>query len=231
MCGDNFCPSSYLTSGHSQLPPSQAPPPPFPQLDPHRLGSTHHVFLHPHLMHSSVFPSTRQDDFFILQEEAADSFLESIFKTEFVSLLCKRFEEAARRPLPLTFSDLYAPQSIASSSTTLCPAYGRCPLPRAGPGHQWGVEVGPQLALPNSFLFPRLQFRVKKEGWGGGSTRNVTFSRGTGDLAVLKAGGRALTISIGDGLPKSTSKSAGTRTGHRGGGSLKINQLCGGGAS
>uniref|UniRef100_A0A8C6MSE9 Myosin IF n=1 Tax=Mus spicilegus TaxID=10103 RepID=A0A8C6MSE9_MUSSI len=99
--------------------------------------------------------STRQDDFFILQEEAADSFLESIFKTEFVSLLCKRFEEAARRPLPLTFSDL-------------------------------------------------LQFRVKKEGWGGGSTRNVTFSRGTGDLAVLKAGGRALTISIGDGLPKST---------------------------
>ncbi|GAB1300900.1 Myosin-1F-like protein [Apodemus speciosus] len=113
--------------------------------------------------------STRQDDFFILQEEAADSFLESIFKTEFVSLLCKRFEEAARRPLPLTFSDLYAPQSIASSSTT----YG-------------------------------LQFRVKKEGWGGGGTRNVTFSRGTGDLAVLKAGGRALTVSIGDGLPKST---------------------------
>lgn len=104
--------------------------------------------------------STRQDDFFILQEEAADSFLESIFKTEFVSLLCKRFEEAARRPLPLTFSDM-------------------------------------------------LQFRVKKEGWGGGSTRNVTFSRGTGDLAVLKAGSRALTISIGDGLPKSTSKSAG----------------------
>nr|XP_038934957.1 unconventional myosin-If isoform X1 [Rattus norvegicus] len=99
--------------------------------------------------------STRQDDFFILQEEAADSFLESIFKTEFVSLLCKRFEEAARRPLPLTFSDM-------------------------------------------------LQFRVKKEGWGGGSTRNVTFSRGTGDLAVLKAGSRALTISIGDGLPKST---------------------------
>ncbi|XP_076977686.1 unconventional myosin-If isoform X2 [Tamandua tetradactyla] len=37
--------------------------------------------------------STRQDDFFILQEEAADSFLESIFKTELVSLLCKRFEE------------------------------------------------------------------------------------------------------------------------------------------
>ncbi|EPQ10477.1 Myosin-If [Myotis brandtii] len=99
--------------------------------------------------------STRQDDFFILQEEAADSFLESIFKTEFVSLLCKRFEEAARRPLPLTFSDT-------------------------------------------------LQFRVKKEGWGGGGTRSVTFSRGSSDVAELKASGRALTVSVGDGLPKSS---------------------------
>ncbi|EQB78343.1 myosin IF-like protein [Camelus ferus] len=100
--------------------------------------------------------STRQDDFFILQEDAADSFLESVFKTEFVSLLCKRFEEVVRRPLPLTFSDT-------------------------------------------------LQFRVKKEGWGGGSTRSVTFSRGSGDAAVLKASGRALVVSVGDGLPKSSS--------------------------
>lgn len=92
-----------------------------PQLDPHRLDPIHPVFLHPHLIFSCLFPSTRQDDFFILQEEAADSFLESIFKTEFVSLLCKRFEEAARRPLPLTFSDMYASQSIASLSTTLFP--------------------------------------------------------------------------------------------------------------
>ncbi|XP_077835889.1 unconventional myosin-If isoform X1 [Macaca mulatta] len=99
--------------------------------------------------------STRQDDFFILQEDAVDSFLESVFKTEFVSLLCKRFEEATRRPLPLTFSDT-------------------------------------------------LQFRVKKEGWGGGGTRSVTFSRGSGDLAVLKVGGRTLTVSVGDGLPKSS---------------------------
>ncbi|XP_006869067.1 PREDICTED: unconventional myosin-If [Chrysochloris asiatica] len=99
--------------------------------------------------------STRQDDFFILQEDAADSFLESIFKTEFLSLLCKRFEEVARQPLPLTFSDT-------------------------------------------------LQFRVKKEGWGGGGTRNVTFSRGSGDVAMLKAGGKTLTVSVGDGLPKNS---------------------------
>ncbi|XP_036702708.1 unconventional myosin-If isoform X3 [Balaenoptera musculus] len=99
--------------------------------------------------------STRQDDFFILQEDTADSFLESVFKTEFVSLLCKRFEEAVRRPLPLTFSDT-------------------------------------------------LQFRVKKEGWGGGGTRSVTFSRGSGDVAMLKASGRTLSVGVGDGLPKSS---------------------------
>ncbi|XP_042784137.1 unconventional myosin-If isoform X1 [Panthera leo] len=99
--------------------------------------------------------STRQDDFFILQEDAADSFLESVFKTEFISLLSKRFEEATRRVLPLTFSDT-------------------------------------------------LQFRVKKEGWGGGGTRSVTFSRGSGDVAVLKASGRSLTVGVGDGLPKSS---------------------------
>lgn len=54
----------------------------------------------------------------------------------------------------------------------------------------------------------RLQFRVKKEGWGGGGTRSVTFSRGSGDVAVLKASSRALTVSVGDGLPKSSSESA-----------------------
>ncbi|MEJ1269870.1 myosin IE [Cricetulus griseus] len=143
--------------------------------------------------------STRQDDFFILQEEAADSFLESIFKTEFVSLLCKRFEEAAHKPLPLTFSDTYAPPLTTNSRPKLSIPY----LPQ-GPRHGLGVEEEPQMAPSRSLLSPRLQFRVKKEGWGGGSTRNVTFSRGTSDLAVLKAGGRTLTISIGDGLPKST---------------------------
>lgn len=129
-----------------------------------------------HLPFLRPAPSTRQDDFFILQEDATDSFLESIFKTEFVSLLCKRFEEAARRPLPLTFSDT-------------------------------------------------LQFRVKKEGWGGGGTRTVTFSRGSGDVAVLKASGRTLTVSMGDGLPKSSSKSVqNPGRSQRGGASEGINQ-------
>ncbi|KFO70278.1 Unconventional myosin-If, partial [Cuculus canorus] len=92
---------------------------------------------------SSISLSTRQDDFFILHENDADNFLESIFKTELISLLCKRYEELTRTKLRLSFKDT-------------------------------------------------LQFRVKKEGWGGGGTRNVTFVRGQGDVATLKAGGKTL---------------------------------------
>lgn len=104
---------------------------------------------------SGVSLSTRQDDFFILHEKDADSFLESIFKTELVSLLCKRYEELTRSKLHLNFQDT-------------------------------------------------LQFRVKKEGWGGGGTRTVTFTRGQGDVAALKAGGKTLTVSIADGLPRNS---------------------------
>ncbi|XP_063003181.1 unconventional myosin-If [Elgaria multicarinata webbii] len=99
--------------------------------------------------------STRQDDFFVLHEADADTFLESIFKTELISLLCKRYEEATRNKLLLIFNDT-------------------------------------------------LQFRVKKEGWGGGSTRAVTFTSGQGTVAILKAGGKTLTVSIGSGLPKNS---------------------------
>uniref|UniRef100_A0A672M698 Osteoclast-stimulating factor 1 n=1 Tax=Sinocyclocheilus grahami TaxID=75366 RepID=A0A672M698_SINGR len=103
--------------------------------------------------------STRQDDFFILHENEYDSLLESTFKTEFLSLLCKRYEEQTRSKLSLSFSD-------------------------------------------------RLEFRVKKEGWGGGGTRMVVFQRGQTDAAVIKPGGKTLTISIGDGLPKTSTQFA-----------------------
>ncbi|XP_069734098.1 unconventional myosin-If isoform X2 [Phaenicophaeus curvirostris] len=118
---------------------------------------------------SSVSLSTRQDDFFILHENDADNFLESIFKTELISLLCKRYEELTRTKLRLSFKDT-------------------------------------------------LQFRVKKEGWGGGGTRNVTFVRGHGDVATLKAGGKTLTVSIGDGLPRNAKPTRKGATQSRGGG-------------
>ncbi|KAJ7407956.1 Unconventional myosin-Ie [Pitangus sulphuratus] len=53
----------------------------------------------------SVSLSTMQDDIFILHEEEYDSLLESVFKTEFLSLLSKRYEEKTQRKLPLKFSN------------------------------------------------------------------------------------------------------------------------------
>lgn len=53
----------------------------------------------------TVSLSTMQDDFFILHEQEYDSLLESVFKTEFISLLSKRYEERMQRKLPLRFSN------------------------------------------------------------------------------------------------------------------------------
>uniref|UniRef100_H2LZF3 Osteoclast-stimulating factor 1 n=1 Tax=Oryzias latipes TaxID=8090 RepID=H2LZF3_ORYLA len=106
---------------------------------------------------SGVSLSTRQDDFFILHETLYDSLLESNFKTEFLSLLSKRYEEVTKRKMTISFAD-------------------------------------------------RLEFRVKKEGWGGGGSRVLVFQRGTGNVAQIKSAGKTLTITIGDGLPKSSSR-------------------------
>uniref|UniRef100_A0A4W3JGG4 Myosin IF n=1 Tax=Callorhinchus milii TaxID=7868 RepID=A0A4W3JGG4_CALMI len=103
----------------------------------------------------AVSMSSRQDDFFILHEPEYDSLLESVFKTEFISLLCKRIEELTSRKLKLNFSD-------------------------------------------------SLHFKIKKEGWGGGGSRNLSFIRGVGEVAVVKPAGKTLQISIGEGLPKSS---------------------------
>ncbi|XP_053318478.1 unconventional myosin-Ie [Spea bombifrons] len=53
----------------------------------------------------SVTLSTMQDDFFILHEQEYDSLLESLFKTEFISLLSKHYEEKTQRKLPLKFNN------------------------------------------------------------------------------------------------------------------------------
>ncbi|XP_043116509.1 myosin IEb isoform X1 [Puntigrus tetrazona] len=54
----------------------------------------------------SVSLSTLQDDLFILHEDQYDSVLQSVFKTEFLSLLYKRYEEKTRKKLPLKFNNL-----------------------------------------------------------------------------------------------------------------------------
>ncbi|XP_041642420.1 unconventional myosin-Ie isoform X2 [Cheilinus undulatus] len=53
----------------------------------------------------AVSLSTMQDDFMILHEQEYDSLLDCIFKTEFISLLARRFEEKTQRKLPLKFSN------------------------------------------------------------------------------------------------------------------------------
>lgn len=57
----------------------------------------------------------------------------------------------------------------------------------------------------NGNVLCRLEFRVKKEGWGGGGTRVVVFQRGQTDEAVFKPAGKTLSVTIGDGLPKTSS--------------------------
>ncbi|XP_048450380.1 unconventional myosin-Ie-like, partial [Rhincodon typus] len=54
----------------------------------------------------SVSLSTMQDDFIIIHEQHYDSVLESTFKTEFLSLLCKRFKEKTQKKIPLKFNNL-----------------------------------------------------------------------------------------------------------------------------
>ncbi|XP_043935265.1 unconventional myosin-Ie-like [Protopterus annectens] len=54
----------------------------------------------------SISFSALQDDIFIIHEGQYDSVLESVFKTEFLSLLYKRYEERTQRKLPLKFNNL-----------------------------------------------------------------------------------------------------------------------------
>ncbi|XP_072284752.1 unconventional myosin-Ie-like [Pyxicephalus adspersus] len=53
----------------------------------------------------SISMSTLQDDFIIIHEAQYDSVLESVFKTEFLSLLYKRYEERTQRKLDVRFSN------------------------------------------------------------------------------------------------------------------------------
>lgn len=43
---------------------------------------------------------------FIVHEEEYDSVLQSMFKTEFLSLLVKRYQEKTQKKLPLKFNNL-----------------------------------------------------------------------------------------------------------------------------
>ncbi|XP_078489929.1 unconventional myosin-Ie isoform X1 [Ciona intestinalis] len=104
----------------------------------------------------SVSVSPYQDDFFIVHVNGDyDSVLESIFKTEFLHVLSKKYQSKANRKLEINFD---------------------C----------------------------RVEFSVKKEGWGGGGTRHVNFTSGAGDVPQLKPSSKVLGVSVGPGLPKNS---------------------------
>ncbi|KAL7980312.1 hypothetical protein Chor_014641 [Crotalus horridus] len=108
----------------------------------------------------SVSLSTLQDDLFVLHEQEYDSLLESVFKTEFLSLLSKRYEEKTQRRLPLKFSNT-------------------------------------------------LEVKLKKETWApwkAGGSRQVQFSQGQGDVAILRPSNKVLQVNIGPGLPRNARK-------------------------
>lgn len=106
---------------------------------------------------SHVSMSTLQDDFVIIHvKEDYASLLQIIFKTEFLSVLSKKYSEELGHTLNIKFSN-------------------------------------------------SLEFKVKKEGWGGGGTRQVKFSQiGYGDEEGLKASGKVLNVTIGPGMPSSS---------------------------
>lgn len=63
----------------------------------------------------------------ILHEQEYDSLLECVFKTEFISLLARRFEEKTQRKLPLKFNN------TCVSGAPAGPRYGDC-CGSQGPG-------------------------------------------------------------------------------------------------
>ncbi len=50
-----------------------------------------------------------------------------------------------------------------------------------------------------------MEIAIKKEGWGGGGQRFVKVVTGSGDDHLIKVSGKTLNVTIGPGLPSTTS--------------------------
>lgn len=107
---------------------------------------------------TSVSLSPLQDDFVVLHvRDEYDTVVETVFKTEFLTLLSEKYKHLTNQTLR--------------------------------------VEIAPTLSV-----------LVKKEGFGGGGTRNIKFIRGqnAGTFPILKPSGKTLIVTIGEGLPSNT---------------------------
>ncbi|XP_048583332.1 uncharacterized protein LOC5501785 isoform X2 [Nematostella vectensis] len=104
--------------------------------------------------HVSV--SHLQDGFVVLHIPSEyDSVLDTVFKTEFITLLSSKYKDATGRDLKVEFMN-------------------------------------------------NITFTVKKEGWGGGGTRLLAFSKSGIDFTTVKPSGKTLNISVPAGLPPDT---------------------------
>ncbi|KAF7992566.1 hypothetical protein HCN44_004910 [Aphidius gifuensis] len=106
---------------------------------------------------SHISLSTLQDDFICIHiKDDYDSLLQLIFKTEFLSVLNKKYYEKIFYKLNIKFTN-------------------------------------------------NIEFKIKKNGWGGGGTRQVKFvETNIGDNEILKINNKILTVTIGSGLPSIT---------------------------
>lgn len=112
------------------------------------------------------------------------SLLELVFKTEFLSVFHKNYSEQMGHPPNIKFSNRWATNPFLFFFTL----FSMCPKLKK----MW---------------FYSIEFKVKKEGWGGGGTRQVKFAQaGFGDKEILTPSGKILTVSIGPGLPVTSSK-------------------------
>uniref|UniRef100_A0A8K9X1R7 Osteoclast-stimulating factor 1 n=1 Tax=Oncorhynchus mykiss TaxID=8022 RepID=A0A8K9X1R7_ONCMY len=126
----------------------------------------------------SVSLSTLQDDFFIIHEEHYDSVLQCIFKTEFLSLLYKRYDEKTQRKLPLKFNNLLEFKVKKGGWGPFSAAGSRQIQFQAGQGEEAVVKpsskvlivtIGP--GLPKNSSAPRGRGRGGGGGQRGGGQR------------------------------------------------------------
>ncbi|XP_034029626.1 myosin IEb [Thalassophryne amazonica] len=150
----------------------------------------------------SVSLSTLQDDVFIVHEEEYDSVLQSTFKTEFLSLLVKRYQDQTQQKLPLKFNNLlefkvkkggWGPFSCSGSrqiqfqvgqgdEAVLKPS-GKVLLVSIGPGLPKTSRPTRKDNRKSRYMGhrapPPAQCSTDRRSRGGGAPRGYTPSRGT----------------------------------------------------
>ena len=120
--------------------------------------------------------------------DAYDTVIETVFKTEFLTLLSQKYMKATNKSLRVDVQG----RSVHKYCTNV---------------QLESLFVFKVFILLQMLLMYSLSFTVKKEGFGGGGSRQIKFVKSAvGDFPVLKPSGKTLIVSIGEGLPSNTRK-------------------------